>query len=43
MCTVLSKDGVIGAVIDRLADFEERERLGAKADCEALDRRYRVD
>ena len=43
MCTVLNKDGVIGAVIDRLADFEERQRQVSKADCDALDRRYRVD
>jgi 2-methylisocitrate lyase-like PEP mutase family enzyme len=40
---VLRKDGDVGAVIDRLADFEERQRLVAKADYDALDRRYRID
>lgn len=39
----MNKDGVIGDVVDRLADFEERQRLVSKADYDALDCRYRVD
>lgn len=39
----LHRDGDVGAVVDRLAGFDERQRLVAKADYDALDRRYSVD
>lgn len=40
---VLKSDGDIGAVIDRLADFEERQRLVDKDTYDAAEARYRVD
>lgn len=40
--SALRKDGDVGAVVDRLADFEERQRLVAKADYDVLDRRYKT-
>ena len=40
---VLKRDGAVDAVIDRLADFDERQRLVDKAGYDALERRYAVD
>lgn len=39
----LRRDGDVSAVIDRLADFEERQRLVAKAEYDAADKRYGTD
>jgi 2-methylisocitrate lyase-like PEP mutase family enzyme len=39
----LKADGDVSAVIDRLADFEERQRLVDKASYDAAEARYRVD
>ncbi len=41
--TSLRKDGDVSAVTDRLAGFDERQRLVAKGTYDALDRRYSVD
>lgn len=40
---VLKADGDVSAVIDRLADFEERQRLVDKDSYDRLEDRYRVD
>ena len=40
---VLKADGDVSAVIDRLADFEERQRLVDKDSYDGLEDRYRVD
>ena len=39
----LKADGDVSAVIDRLADFEERQRLVDKDSYDRLEDRYRVD
>jgi len=39
----LRRDGDLSAVMDRLAGFEERQRLVAKHDYDRADRRYAVD
>ena len=39
----LYRDGDVGGVIDRLAGFEERQRIVAKAGYDALDARYAID
>lgn len=39
----LRADGDVSKVIDRLADFEERQRFVAKAEYDALEARYRID
>ena len=39
----LKRDGDLGAVADRLADFEERQRLVHKGAYDALERRYAVE
>lgn len=39
----LKADGDVSAVIDRLADFEERQRLVDKDRYDATEARYRVD
>ncbi len=39
----LHRDGDLEAVTDRLADFEERQRLVAKGFYDALERRYATD
>ena len=38
----LKKDGSLNNVTDRLASFEERQRVVAKANWDALERRYRA-
>lgn len=40
--SALHRDGGLGAVVDRLAGFEERQRLVAKHDYDALEDRYRT-
>ena len=40
---VAPRVGDVGAVVGRLDDFEERQRLVAKGDYDALDRRYKTD
>jgi len=39
----LKLDGDVSSVIDRLADFDERQRLVDKASYDALEERYRVE
>ena len=39
----LKRDGGLDAVIDQLADFEERQRLVDKDSYDALEAKYRVD
>lgn len=39
----LKRDGGVEAVVDRLADFDERQRLVDKASYDALERRYALD
>ncbi len=39
----LKADGDVSGVIDKLADFEERQRLVAKDTYDALEARYRID
>jgi 2-methylisocitrate lyase-like PEP mutase family enzyme len=39
----LYRDGDVGGVIDRLAGFEERQRIVAKAGYDSLDARYAID
>lgn len=39
----LRRDGDVNSVIDRLADFEERQRLVAKAEFDAAAKRYGAD
>lgn len=39
----LHRDGDVSAVMDRLADFEERQTIVAKADYDALEARYSVE
>ena len=41
--SALKADGDVSAVIDRLADFDERQRLVDKANYDALEERYRVE
>lgn len=41
--SALHSDGNVNAVIDRLADFDERQTIVAKAEYDALEARYRVD
>jgi hypothetical protein len=40
---VLKVQGDVSAVIDRLADFEERQRLVDKESYDAAEARYRFD
>ncbi len=40
--TALHRDGDVNRVIERLADFEERQRLVSKGEFDAADRRYSV-
>jgi hypothetical protein len=39
----LKADGDVSAVIDRLADFDERQRLVDKQSYDRLEDRYRVE
>ena len=41
--SALKLDGDLSSVIDRLADFDERQRLVDKASYDALEERYRVE
>ncbi|MEK9855856.1 MAG: oxaloacetate decarboxylase [Rhodobiaceae bacterium] len=41
--SALKLDGDVSSVIDRLADFDERQRLVDKASYDALEERYRVE